>query len=112
MALVTGSPGGSTIITSVLQSILGIVDYGLNAQQAVTAPRLHHQWLPDQIDVEAGALLPAAQDTLRARGYHLTPRLPWGRLDIIQVLPDGTPGRRRRPARRRYGAGVLGLIKH
>ncbi|HEX8507616.1 MAG TPA: gamma-glutamyltransferase [Hymenobacter sp.] len=90
VTLVTGTPGGSTIITSVLQSILGIVDYGLNAQQVVTAPRLHHQWLPDVLDVEAGALLPAAQDTLRARGYHPAPRLPWGRLDIIHVLPDGT----------------------
>ena len=90
VALVTGSPGGATIPTSVLQSILGIVDYGLNAQQAVTAPRLHHQWLPDVLDVEAGALLPAAQDTLRARGYRPAPRLPWGRLDIIHVLPDGT----------------------
>ena len=89
VALVTGTPGGSTIITSVLQSILGIIDYGLNAQQVVTAPRLHHQWLPDLLDVEAGALLPAAQDTLRARGYHPNPRLPWGRLDIIHVLPDG-----------------------
>jgi gamma-glutamyltranspeptidase/glutathione hydrolase len=90
VALVTGTPGGSTIIASVLQSILGIVDYGLNAQQVATAPRLHHQWLPDLIDVEAGALLPAAQDTLRARGYHLNPRLPWGRLDIIHILPNGT----------------------
>ena len=89
VALVTGTPGGSTIITSVLQSVIGIVDYGLNAQQVVTAPRLHHQWLPDIIDVEAGALVPAAQDTLRARGYHLNPRLPWGRLDIIHVRPDG-----------------------
>ncbi|GAB3312201.1 gamma-glutamyltransferase [Hymenobacter humi] len=89
LALVVGSPGGSTIITSVLQTILGIVDYGFNAQQAVTAPRLHHQWLPDVIDVEAGALVPVAQDTLRARGYKLNPRLPWGRLDIIHVRPDG-----------------------
>jgi len=89
VALVTGTPGGSTIITSLLQSVIGIVDYGLNAQQVVTAPRLHHQWLPDIIDVEAGALVPAAQDTLRARGYHLNPRLPWGRLDIIHVRPDG-----------------------
>ena len=47
LALVTGSPGGSTIITSVLQSILSVVDYGANAEQAVSAPRLHHQWLPD-----------------------------------------------------------------
>ncbi|AHJ96607.1 gamma-glutamyltransferase [Hymenobacter swuensis] len=89
LALVTGTPGGSTIITSVLQSILNVVDYGMNAQQAVAAPRLHHQWLPDQLDVEAGALLPAAQDTLRARGYILNPRNAWGRVEIIRVLPDG-----------------------
>ena len=90
LALVVGTPGGSTIITSVLQAILGVVDYGLNAQQAVAAPRLHHQWLPDEIKVEAGALLPAAQDTLRARGYRLKASEPWGRLDIIRILPDGT----------------------
>jgi gamma-glutamyltranspeptidase/glutathione hydrolase len=89
LALVVGSPGGSTIITSVLQTIIGIVDYGLDAQQAVTAPRLHHQWLPDLIDVEAGALIPAAQDSLRSRGYHLNPRTPWGRIDAILVRPDG-----------------------
>ena len=89
LALVVGTPGGSTIITSVLQSILGIVDYGLNAQQVVTAPRLHHQWLPDQLDVEAAALLPAAQDSLRARGYQLNPRNPWGRVEVIRVRPDG-----------------------
>jgi len=90
LALVVGSPGGSTIITSVLQTVLGVVDYGLNAQQAVAAPRLHHQWLPDLVDVEAGALIPAAQDSLRARGYRLNPRQPWGRLDIIRVRPEGT----------------------
>ena len=89
LALVLGTPGGSTIITSVLQTIVGIVDYGLNAQQAVAAPRLHHQWLPDLVDVEAGALLPAAQDTLRQRGYCLNPRTAWGRVEVIRVLPDG-----------------------
>ena len=89
LALVLGTPGGSTIITSVLQTIIGVVDYGLNAQQAATAPRLHHQWLPDLVDVEAGALLPAAQDTLRQRGYRLNPHSPWGRVDLIRVLPDG-----------------------
>ncbi|NVO31953.1 gamma-glutamyltransferase [Hymenobacter lapidiphilus] len=89
LALLIGTPGGSTIITSVLQGIINVIDYGQNAQQAVAAPRLHHQWLPDQLDVEAGALLPAAQDTLRARGYQLNARSPWGRLEIIRVLPDG-----------------------
>ncbi len=89
LALVVGTPGGSTIITSVLQTILGIVDYGLDPQQAVAAPRLHHQWLPDYIDVEAGALRPTAQDSLRARGYALHPRAPWGRIEVIEVLPNG-----------------------
>jgi len=89
LALVTGSPGGSTIITSVLQSILSVVDYGANAEQAVSAPRLHHQWLPDQLDVEAGALTPAAEKTLQEKGFNPQPRASWGRLDIIRVLPNG-----------------------
>jgi gamma-glutamyltranspeptidase/glutathione hydrolase len=87
--LVTGSPGGSTIITSVLQSILSIVDYGADAEQAVAAPRLHHQWLPDQLDVEAGALTPEAEQLLQAKGFNPKPRNPWGRLDIIRILPNG-----------------------
>ncbi len=89
LALVTGSPGGSTIITSVLQSILSVVDYGANAQEAVAAPRLHHQWLPDQLDVEAGALYPAAEKTLQEKGFNPKPRAGWGRLDTIRVLPNG-----------------------
>jgi gamma-glutamyltranspeptidase/glutathione hydrolase len=89
LALVTGSPGGSTIITSVLQSILNVVDYGGNAQEAVAAPRLHHQWLPDQLDVEAGALTPATEQTLREKGFNPKPRAGWGRLDAIRVLPGG-----------------------
>ncbi|SHK96518.1 gamma-glutamyltransferase [Hymenobacter psychrotolerans] len=88
LALVVGTPGGSTIITSVLQASLNVLDYGMNAQQAVAAPRLHHQWLPDQIDVEAGALRPTAESTLRARGYTLKPRSAWGRVELIRVLPD------------------------
>jgi gamma-glutamyltranspeptidase/glutathione hydrolase len=89
LALVTGSPGGSTIITTVLQSILNVVDYGGNAEQAVAAPRLHHQWLPDQLDVEAGALTPEAEKTLQEKGFNPKPRAPWGRLDVIRVLPNG-----------------------
>ena len=87
--LVTGTPGGSTIITSVLQSILSTVDYGADAEQAVAAPRLHHQWLPDQLNVEAGALTPTAEQTLREKGFNPQPANPWGRMDIILVRPDG-----------------------
>ena len=89
LALVTGSPGGSTIITSVLQSILSVVDYGGNAQEAVAAPRLHHQWLPDELYVEAGALSPAAYNTLQEKGFNPKTRPGWGRLDAIRVLPNG-----------------------
>ncbi|MGI4865637.1 MAG: gamma-glutamyltransferase [Janthinobacterium lividum] len=89
LVLVTGSPGGSTIITSVLQSILIVVDYGANAQEAVAAPRLHHQWLPDELDVEAGALSPATEKTLQEKGFNPKARPGWGRLDVIRVLPNG-----------------------
>lgn len=89
LALVTGSPGGSTIITTVLQSILAVVDYGANAEQTAAAPRLHHQWLPDQLDAETGALTPAAEQTLQQKGFNPKPRNAWGRLDLIRVLPDG-----------------------
>ena len=89
LALVTGSPGGSTIITTVLQSILAMVDYGADAEQIAAAPRLHHQWLPDQLDVEAGALTPEAEKTLQERGFNPKPRAAWGRLDLIEVLPSG-----------------------
>ncbi|MFD1468914.1 gamma-glutamyltransferase [Hymenobacter caeli] len=89
LALVVGTPGGSTIITGVLTTILGIVDYGLDPQQAVAAPRLHHQWLPDYLDAEAGALTPAAQEALQASGYTVHPRGPWGRIEAIEVLPNG-----------------------
>jgi len=89
LALVTGSPGGSTIITTVLQSILAVVDYGGDAEQTAAAPRLHHQWLPDQLDVETGALAPAAEQALQQKGFNPQPRNAWGRLDLIRVLPDG-----------------------
>ncbi|RYU79146.1 gamma-glutamyltransferase [Hymenobacter persicinus] len=89
LEMVVGTPGGSTIITSVLQAIVHVYDYGMTMQQAVAAPRLHHQWLPDQIDVEENSLLPVGIDSLRQRGYVLKPRGRWGRIDAIRVLPDG-----------------------
>jgi gamma-glutamyltranspeptidase/glutathione hydrolase len=90
LRLLVGTPGGSTIITSVLQATLNVLDYGLDPQQAVAAPRLHHQWLPDQIDVEAGALTPAAEAELTRRGYKLNPRGAWGRVEVIERQPNGT----------------------
>ena len=52
--IVTGSPGGPRIITTTLLTILNVVDYGMDASEAVAAPRIHHQWLPDVLEVEPG----------------------------------------------------------
>ncbi|WP_445678885.1 gamma-glutamyltransferase [Radicibacter daui] len=85
--MVTGSPGGSTIISTVLGSILNVVDFGMNMQQAVDAPRLHHQWLPDSVSVEPGYLTPETQKALGAMGYQFTERSPWGADEAILRNP-------------------------
>jgi gamma-glutamyltranspeptidase / glutathione hydrolase len=69
--LVAGSPGGRTIINTVLLTILNVVDYGMNAQQAIDAPRFHHQWLPDRIQYERYGLSPDTVELLRAKGHEL-----------------------------------------
>jgi len=69
--LVVGSPGGRTIINTVLLTILNVVDYGMNAQQAIDAPRFHHQWLPDRILYERYGLSPDTLELLRAKGHEL-----------------------------------------
>ncbi len=66
--LVTGSPGGSRIISTVLQIVVNVLDNGMNVAQAVDAPRLHHQWLPDEVRIEEG-FSPATLEGLRARGH-------------------------------------------
>jgi gamma-glutamyltranspeptidase / glutathione hydrolase len=58
-------------------------------QQAVAAPRFHHQWLPDEIQHEADAISEEARKILKSKGYKLTQRSPFGRVDAILVLPDG-----------------------
>lgn len=69
LVAVVGSPGGRTIINTVLQVVLNAVDFGMNIQQAVNAPRLHHQWLPDRIQLEADGTSQATLDALRALGH-------------------------------------------
>ena len=69
--LVAGSPGGRTIISTVLLTILNVVDFGMNAQEAVDAPRFHHQWLPDRISYEARGLSPDTLALLKAKGHTL-----------------------------------------
>ncbi len=70
--LVVGSPGGRTIINTVLLVILNVVDFGLNVQEAIDAPRFHHQWLPDVVRYERYGLSPDTIALLRARGYTLS----------------------------------------
>ncbi len=69
--LVVGSPGGRTIINTVLLTILNVVDFGMNVQQAIDAPRFHHQWLPDRIQYERFGLSPDTFDLLKAKGHQL-----------------------------------------
>ncbi|RZJ31381.1 MAG: gamma-glutamyltransferase [Flavobacterium sp.] len=89
--MVVGTPGGSTIITSVLQTILNVYQFGMPMQMAVDAPRFHHQWLPDEINYEPGAISTQAIETLKKKGYKFNDkRMPIiGKVDAILVLPDG-----------------------
>ncbi|MBV6644091.1 MAG: gamma-glutamyltransferase [Cyclobacteriaceae bacterium] len=88
--MVTGTPGGATIITSVFQSILNVVDHGMSMQEAVNAKRVHHQWLPDRILVEEGGLSQKVADQLKALGHEVEYRSSWGKIDAILVRPDGS----------------------
>ncbi|SFC11416.1 gamma-glutamyltranspeptidase / glutathione hydrolase [Parapedobacter composti] len=87
--MVVGTPGGSTIMTSVFQTILNVVDFGMDMQQAVDAPRFHHQWLPDEVAAEKGAIGAEVRQALTESGYKLVDRSSIGRVDAILVLPDG-----------------------
>ncbi len=87
VAMALGSPGGSRIITTVLEVLLNVIDYGMAPQEAVDAPRVHQQWLPDTIYAEPFALSPDTQAALRAMGYRLTEQTPWGSAELIEVGP-------------------------
>ncbi|OEK03777.1 gamma-glutamyltransferase [Roseivirga sp. 4D4] len=87
--MVVGTPGGSTIITSVFQTIINVVDFDMTMQQAVTAPRFHHQWLPDVIQAERNAFDSLLTSNLEAKGHKLRSRGTIGRVDAILVLPNG-----------------------
>ena len=89
--MVVGSPGGSTIITTVLQTILNVYEYRFSMQEAVNAPRFHHQWLPDLITFEPNTFDNRTFDSLKSKGYIInektTPVI--GKVDAILVLPNG-----------------------
>ncbi len=90
LLLVAGSPGGSTIITTVLQIVLNTLVYDMPIAKAVAAPRLHHQWLPDRTLVDRWGFDPLTLAELRRRGHTLTERAGWGNANAIVRHADGT----------------------
>jgi gamma-glutamyltranspeptidase/glutathione hydrolase len=87
--MVAGSPGGSTIPTTVFQVITNVIDYGMNIQEAVDKGRFHHQWLPDYISYEKEAVDSLVYRKLNELGHTLKPRSSLGRVNAIQILQNG-----------------------
>ncbi|MBS7564300.1 gamma-glutamyltransferase [Mucilaginibacter sp. Bleaf8] len=87
--MVVGTPGGSTIITSVFQTILNVIEYGQDVQRAVASGRFHHQWLPDIVTAEIGALNNETRSILAKKGYIIKEGGTIGRVDAIVKAPQG-----------------------
>jgi gamma-glutamyltranspeptidase / glutathione hydrolase len=85
--LVLGSPGGPRIISTVANVLMGVVDYGLDIQQSVNAPRFHHQWQPDEIDIERVGISPDTIKLLEARGHRVKIEGYWSEAECIAVDP-------------------------
>ena len=83
--LVVGSPGGSTIITSVLQVILNCIDFKMDIQEAISLPRIHHQWLPDKIDYEKFGMTEDVKNNLKSMGYTIGDQRVLGRVQGIMI---------------------------
>jgi gamma-glutamyltranspeptidase/glutathione hydrolase len=90
--MVVGTPGGPRIITMVYHVIANVLDHGMTLADAVTAPRLHHQALPDTIRVERGGFFRAVLDSLRAMGHAVVEGTPWGDVEAIIRVPQGWQG--------------------
>ncbi|HEY9110273.1 MAG TPA: gamma-glutamyltransferase, partial [Rhodanobacteraceae bacterium] len=86
--MVTGSPGGSTIISTTMESILNVVEYGMNVKQAIDAPRIHMQWWPDEIFAEPDAFTPTVQSALETMGYKIRDVHSMGDIAAIVVNPQ------------------------
>lgn len=85
--LVLGSPGGPTIITTVANVLTGVVDFGMNIQEAVNAPRFHHQWLPDEVRIERVGISPDTLSLLEQMGHKFDRRSYWGDAECIMIDP-------------------------
>ena len=90
LALILGSPGGSSIITSVLQVILNVFEFDMGIKQAVNAPRFHHQWLPEYIDLEPNTFNSEIIQELTKKGYSIDRKRDRliGRVDAIRITPN------------------------
>ncbi len=88
--LLLGSPGGSRIITALVETIVNVVDYGMDIQSAVDAPRFHQQWLPDKVYLEPFALSADTREKLQAAGYAFTEQRPWGAVEAILIGPPAS----------------------
>jgi gamma-glutamyltranspeptidase/glutathione hydrolase len=107
LVLVLGAPGGATIMTTVFQVISSIVDHGMSLAEAVAAPRVHHQHLPDRISVEPGALSAEVVEALRGLGHEVKEATqPWG---DVQAVAVGTDGSLQGVADPRRGGTALGV---
>ena len=90
LKMAAGAPGGSTIITTVLQVLLNVLVYDMDARKAVSAARIHHQWLPNRVMVEQFGLDPLTIADLQRRGHQIQQRGNWGNANAIVILPDGS----------------------
>jgi gamma-glutamyltranspeptidase/glutathione hydrolase len=85
--IVVGTPGGTTIPTSVFQTIVNIIEFGMSTEDAVYKPKFHHQWLPDVLNIEKGFPV-TVKEALQKMGYTITERGGIGRTEVIKVLPN------------------------
>ncbi|CNH15768.1 gamma-glutamyltranspeptidase [Yersinia frederiksenii] len=90
--MVLGSPGGSRIITITLQAALNVIDHGMAPQEAVDAPRIHHQWLPDEVYYEQRGVSADSLNLLKTMGYKMVEQNPWGAAELILVGLAGVEG--------------------
>lgn len=90
LRMAVGAPGGSTIITQVLQIILNVLEYKMDVGTAVSVSRIHHQWLPDELRVEAWGLDALTREDLQQRGHKIRETRPWGNANAITVTEDDT----------------------
>jgi gamma-glutamyltranspeptidase/glutathione hydrolase len=85
LAMVIGSPGGSRIVTITLEAIINVIDHGMTIQEAIDAPRIHHQWMPDTVLLERQALSPDTRALLASRGYRFRDAGYWGIAEGILI---------------------------